>query len=85
MLDQLIKDKKISLKEHRIYSIFGMEDRGIELLKMYKKELFEAVPQDINALGTLAFLEGRRNVFKEIDFTIERINKLLEKGEVNVK
>ena len=78
MIKTLLDEKKITLEDYQAYSLFRLNEVGVAWLNTQKEQLFNAIPDDVNALGSLAFLEGARNVYKEIIFSLNRIEKLLE-------
>jgi|3_EtaG_2_1085321.scaffolds.fasta_scaffold27128_3 hypothetical protein len=79
MLKKLLKDGKIKLSEYRIYTLYSLNDDGAIWLKEKKDELFKVSVR--NDIGSLAFLEGNRNVIKEIEYVLEKIEQLIKEQQ----
>ncbi len=77
MLDELLKDEKITLRDYRSYKLFRLTDDGKAWFDDYKQELFMAMP-DVSSLGAMARLDGTKNVFRQIEYALEMIDKLLK-------
>ena len=82
MLEQLLKENKITSQQVLVYQLFALNKTGRKWIKQCKDELFKVTPTNFDSLGTLAAISGRMAIFREIDYTIETIENLL-KGDNN--
>ena len=79
MLEDLLKLKRISQEEYDMYALFTGNELGNRYLKRMVDDTFmDQVPPPAMTAELLAYAEGRRSIFRDIKFTIERITTLLE-------
>ena len=76
MIDGLLKLKKISPKEHKLFQLFNTE-LGHEVLADMMDESFMEEPLEEQMNGVIfAFYDGRRSLLRSIRATLDKINKL---------
>ena len=79
-IEELLSNKKISKDEHTVWRLFSQSDDGIKWLKDKEQELFMFAP-DLSQnppAYVFSFVDGARNVIREIKATIFKVKKLLE-------
>jgi hypothetical protein len=77
MIEELLKAKKISPSEFKLYKLFTSEI-GSECLKTMMDEMFWEEPiEELMTAGVLAFYEGRRSVLRGIKSTIDKVQILI--------
>lgn len=82
MIEQLFEAKLISPKEFKMYRLFN-SDLGRECLNTMINELFWEEPDEaLMTAGVLGFYDGRRSVIRGIKSTIEKVEALIHKQQI---
>jgi hypothetical protein len=85
MIETLMEAKLISPNELKIYQLFT-SDLGRECLNHMKEELFWEEPEDSSMTCTLlAFYEGRRSILRGIKSTIDKVEALIHKQNLEIQ
>lgn len=82
MIDDLLVSKLISKEEYDIYMIFQMSESGRNWYQRIMKDTFlEQPPAHYFSGEFFAFADGRRSIIRDIIFTIDKINLLIQHKE----
>lgn len=84
MIDKLLAEKKITLREHDIYMIFEMSEAGKRYFDQMVMETFMETPKITPELVkevAFAFQDGRRDIFREIQLVKFKVNQLAEEAQ----
>ena len=77
MIDELLKAKKISDSEFKLYKLFSSE-LGVECFKRLMEEMFWEEPaEEQMRVGVLGFYEGRRSVLRGIKSTVDKVQSIV--------
>lgn len=84
MIESLMEAKLISAKQFKVYRLYGTE-LGQEVLKDMMDELFWEEPDEpLMTEGVLGFYEGRRSILRGVKTTLETVQELLRKQQLEV-
>lgn len=80
MLDDLLKEKKITRREHKLFTLFNSE-LGYECLCTMMDETFMEEPIEGEMTGErFAFYDGRRSLLRSIKANLDKIRYLLKEN-----
>lgn len=83
ILDSLLNAKKITKEEHEVYLLFN-SDLGNKWFKANLIASFMDQPNPIGGRGEeYAYADGRRSVFRDIHYIINKIETLISENNVN--